>query len=322
MINYCTLFDHNYLYKGLALYESLETNCQDFTLWILAMSDKAYDILEKLSLPHVRLIQLAEFEDEELKRVKKTRTPVEYCWTLTPSLPLYILKKEKVPTITYIDADCFLYSNPSPIYEEMSKDSVLIIEHRYSPDKKYQEKESGIYNVEYMVFKNDFYGLKVLEWWRERCNEWCYSFAEDGKYVDQKYLDDWPIRFEKVHVLKYIGAGVAPWNIANYNISIHKNEIFINNKPLIFYHFHGLKLLENKKYDLATNFKINRTQEKIIYRPYIGCLEKNIQTVKQIDPDFHFGFSKRDPLYRRLLLNHIFPVTYKLKKILTKENNG
>ncbi len=53
-----------------------------------------------------------------------------------------------------------------------------------------------------MTFKrND--GELVRSWWEERCLEWCYARFEDGKFGDQKYLDDWTSRFNKqVHVLK------------------------------------------------------------------------------------------------------------------------
>ena len=42
MLNFCTLFDSYYLYKGIALYRSLEQVSDDFTLYIFCFDDKAY----------------------------------------------------------------------------------------------------------------------------------------------------------------------------------------------------------------------------------------------------------------------------------------
>ena len=91
--HFCTLFDKNYLFRGLALHKSLLKNCPEFKLWILCMDDITYEILIKMQLDKVELIRLSEFEDHELIKTKISRTQVEYCWTCTPSLLLYILER-------------------------------------------------------------------------------------------------------------------------------------------------------------------------------------------------------------------------------------
>ena len=91
--NFCTLFDKNYLYKGLALYYSIRDNCSDFRLWILCMDDASFNILQEMSLVNVELIPLKRMEDEKLLSVKQIRNAGEYSWTTKPYLVLYIFEK-------------------------------------------------------------------------------------------------------------------------------------------------------------------------------------------------------------------------------------
>jgi hypothetical protein len=44
-----------------------------------------------------------------------------------------------------------------------------------------------------------------------------------------------------VIVLQHKGANLVPWNVANYKIRKNKGYVWVDEKPLIFFHFHGLK---------------------------------------------------------------------------------
>ena len=81
--NFCTLFDSNYLTRGLALYYSLEKHCADFHLYIFAFDKKCYQVLKKINLSKATIISLTEFEDVELLKVKPSRSKAEYCLTST-----------------------------------------------------------------------------------------------------------------------------------------------------------------------------------------------------------------------------------------------
>jgi hypothetical protein len=245
-LNYCTLFNSNYIARGIAMYESLCRVCDDFHLYVFAFDDATLQYFTQQALPHLTVISLQEFEDEELLRIKPTRTAGEYCWTCTSSTILYCLEKYQLDHCTYIDADMIFYSNPRVLHEEAKDASVLITEHRYTSAYD-QSATSGIYCVQYVLFENDERGLKALRWWRNACIEWCYNRHEDGKFGDQKYLDDWTTRFEGVHVLQHEGGGVAPWNLQQYQLS-ENNETYAiqgrsatSNVPLVFFHFHGLR---------------------------------------------------------------------------------
>lgn len=289
--HYCTLFDKHYLYKGLTLYHSLQESGASFHFWILAMDAECQAILKKLKLKHVSIIELSDFEDSELCAVKEDRTPVEYCWTITPSLPLYLLENKALSEVTYIDADLYFFSQPQPIFDEFGKNSVLLIEHRYSPAQRALEKFSGKFNVQFMTFRNNSAGVRALRWWRERCLEWCYHRYEDGKLGDQRYLHDWETRFSGVHVLQHLGAGVAPWNIQQYTVEKNKQGILVAGAPLIFYHFHAYKMYTISEHHFAPGYWIPWNAERYIYAAYKKRLTESIEQVHAVDPNWKWGFS-------------------------------
>ena len=292
--DFCTLFDRNYLFKGLALHESLQRHIADFTLWVLCMDDVVYEVLEKMRLPHLELISLAQFEDEDLLRAKGTRTQVEYCWTCTPSLCLYLLDRAPgIESITYLDADLYFFGEPTGVNREMAAGSIGIVEHRLSEAYESFAEHVGIYNVAFVVFINDRYARECLAWWRDRCNEWCYSRAEDGKYGDQKYLDDWPRRFDRVVVLQDVGVGLAPWNLRSHRLATRDGRVFVDGQPLVFYHFHSFLIVgSGGQFRLAyTGYRLGRRGVRLLYWPYIASVKRAMMHVRRIAPAYAHGIS-------------------------------
>lgn len=253
--HFVTLFDRNFLPSGICLYQSLSKTHKNFTLWVLCMDDEVWKQLNCLSFDNIRLIKLSEIETDKLLALKKERTRVEYCWTLTPFTPKIVFEREpSIDRVTYIDADLYFFDTTTKIFDEFerSNSDVLITQHGYA--NRYDKSEkSGIYCVQFMVFKNTSEALRILNWWQEKCIEWCFNRCEDGKCGDQKYLDDWPERFgSAIHVLKNLSLTLAPWNL----------ERFLKIKPMriidqLFSIFMDYGLFHLKKSDctLATKFQ-------------------------------------------------------------------
>ena len=93
MLYFCTLFDANYLSRGIATYQSLAKTGEQFHLYVVAFDDDAFEVLQQLNYTNLTAISLADFEDEALLAVKPSRTRAEYCWTSTSSLILYCIQK-------------------------------------------------------------------------------------------------------------------------------------------------------------------------------------------------------------------------------------
>lgn len=322
MVNFCTLFDSNYLIYGLLLHDSLKKYCPSFHLYIFAFDEKSHTILTDLNLENVSVVSLKDFEKKELLSVKSTRSHAEYCWTCTPSIILHCLNKFNLSDCIYIDSDICFFANPEILIKEIASSPVMITDHYYAPEYD-QSKTSGKYCVQFMYFKNTSNGLAILRWWERQCLNWCFARIEDGKFGDQKYLDDWPERFSGVNVFKNRGAGLAPWNAKKYRLMISSNDkaIFMHDKltkikyPLVFYHFHALKPYKNGYLKLSNStYLLNKDLLKNVYKPYVSAyLEKATYIKKRYGEAF--GFFSADKSFDILFSRFSY-----LKIILEKLN--
>jgi len=313
---FCTLFDSGYLLKGVAMLQSLARYCPGAHVFILCMDNKTQEILVQLNLPFITCIPFAVIENEEPLSAKKGRTIAEYCWTLTPSLPWYVLQNNpSVSAITYLDSDLLFYSSLDPVFEEIGGNSIAIIEHRFTP--RLQDcVENGIFCVEWVSFRRDEEGMACLSRWREQCIEWCYNRLENDRMGDQKYLDE-----KSCHIIKHAGAGIAPWNYAQYNFDFDaERNIMVNGTPLVFYHFHQFQLLDNGRFSrLSTSYTSECTEPSAIYQAYENSLLKVIEEIRKIEPEFSDGLRPAARVAFRRVMQRIVPqkIKYVMRAFLS-----
>ncbi|MDO3627495.1 glycosyl transferase [Mucilaginibacter sp. BT774] len=273
-LTFSTLFNINYLAKGLALHASLLQVCPDFHLYIFAFDEASYLELTARNLANATIISLREFESPELLKVKTERSVGEYCWTCTSFTIKYCLEHFKLDHCTYLDADMYFYKDPSRLVQDMGENSVLITPHNYGQGYD-QSAIAGIYCVQFLTIKNTPDGNRVLDWWTRACLKWCYARYEDGKMGDQKYLDCWPYVFEGVYICRDINAGAAPWNAGNYP---SQNDI----DNIIFYHFHDLQYFSDGTW-FTGGYDIPLRVLDSVYRPYTRLLKAISETVEGKD---------------------------------------
>ena len=151
---------------------------------------------------------------------KSNRTTVEYYFTLTPWLIKASLKAvPQAKRATYLDSDLYFHHSPSVLWEEIGTAPMAFVEHRFSKD--YSDKLSyGRFNVSWNSFDRSANSHQALNWWSERCLEWCYDKIEGEKFADQGYLTALERQFPGVHVLQYPGINLAEYNLDNYSFSL------------------------------------------------------------------------------------------------------
>ena len=236
MMNFCTLFDSNYISKGIALYLSIERHTKDFVLYVMAMDKKCRDMLTTIGFERMVVDCIEYITDPELAAAKANRSRAEFCWTCGSYTTDYFLHKYELPDITYLDSDLMFYTSPQVVFDELENKNVSV---GLAPHFT-QNPLFGRYCVQYVYFKSDENGCGCLRWWRSECLKWCYSKLEDGKYGDQKYLDFFADKFRNVYGIENRGVGIAYWNMNNYdyadNYLTYKNQKW----PIVFFHYSGL----------------------------------------------------------------------------------
>lgn len=271
---YCTLLDATFLPQLLALHASLKRHASPFRLWIICLDEETRTALELLALHATTLIPVSELESQALLAVKPQRLPVEYCWTLTPFVFDAVFQREPdAGRVTYLDSDLFFFRSPEILiaeFEQSGKD-VLVTEHAYAPEYD-QTATSGRFCVQFLTFTNSGIARQIRSRWQAQCLEWCFARPENGKFGDQRYLDEWPNRFgSSVHIYSEPAHTVAPWNVRHLAKRGNLNPVF--------FHFHGVRLLTSGVVLLQRGYRIGGAGAKL-YSEYLREFRASIRQLR------------------------------------------
>jgi hypothetical protein len=301
MLYFATFFDKNYLSRGIALVESLRKNTGTFKIFILALDDetKSFFKLKKRDFPEVSIIALEEIEFHypNLLEAKQNRSKIEYFFTLSPFLPLHILKNYDTPHICTLDADILFLSDPTVYFNWLDQYSIIITPHKFSEENLWM-LDYGIFNVSFQIFNNNTVAQSCLSLWANECINWCFDKLEieNKRFADQLYLNEWPVLYgDQIKIIDDCVGGLAIWNINNYTLEQVKNVFLSNDKAIIFYHFHDFKLINThwatnnfSLYQVRTNRIIN-----LLYKYYwfgLKRVEKKYG-LSRIYKDTRFGYA-------------------------------
>jgi hypothetical protein len=98
-----------------------------------------------------------------------------------------------------------------------------------------------------------------------------------NRFADQKYLDNWVTDFKQVQEILIPGTGVSPWNLEKFSYQIRNGKIFVDEHPLVYFHFHHLRIFNGyfavnglRHYKVLTPNKAI----KLIYHTYLKTLKR------------------------------------------------
>ena len=275
----CTLFDHRYMSRALVMINSVRRLGPEHDVWALCLTDEAESGLKALNLPGVHPVTLAQLEAAipGLTAARQNRMPIEFYYTCMAAMHRYVFDADpSVDSTMYVDSDIQFFESPAKVFDTFRDNDGAITPHNF-PERLRQAEKFGIYNAGWSAFRRTPEGQKCLDWWLERSLEWCYGYVdvENDRFANQRYLNRFPTIAPGMKILTHKGCNLGPWNIMNYTLHERDGKIFVDEDPLLFFHFHGLKkdfrffYFDNHRAYGAPYTRLMRTR---LYRPYIAEL--------------------------------------------------
>lgn len=279
MRHYCTLFDRNYIDRGLALHRSLLRHCGEFTLHVLCLDSATLQALSLLSPPRMELLRVESLEswDPGLRDARNDRTPVEFYFTCKSVLLGYLLERQPgIERLEYLDSDLCYFCDPADAEREYAGSAIALSPHGFDVQNANRLKY-GKFNAGWVSIAADGDGTRFVRWWRDRCMEWCRLAVEDSRFADQKYLDRVPGLFPRAVAVRHPGANLAPWNVGGRHVEHSERGVHVDGRPLVFFHFHGLRqmlfgVFESGLHEYGVT--LSGAIRSGIYRPYVSSLQK------------------------------------------------
>lgn len=274
---YCTYFDHRYAHLGLTMIQSLRRHGGDGTVWVFCLTEEAERIVAQFGLPGVETVPLAALEAHfpGLAGAREDRSTIEYYFTLSPHVVRYVFDKAPdAQRVAYLDSDLYFFGPVVEIWACMGDAPVAIIPHNWHRRGDHFSK-FGLYNVSWNSFSRSAQGLRCLDFWQSSCLEWCRDVPDGERFADQGYLSRFHEFAPDLAIVTHKGCDLAPWNIGGFDIRLRDGRVWVDEQPLLFFHFHAFKKdIGGRWYNGHWHYRAgtSRTVRDHIYRPYLQAL--------------------------------------------------
>ncbi|MBR7633451.1 glycosyl transferase [Janthinobacterium lividum] len=275
----CTIVSKNYFSYALTLRASFLKNNPDgdFHILIVDAKDTAFKVEDGVDIVWVEDLAIPDFSSYAMRYdILELNTNVK------PTFLLHLLKKYQ--KVAYIDPDIKVFRPLNIIFDRLDDYSIVLTPHIVSPimdNMKPGEVDfliNGQFNLGFIAVSNTESGIKMLQWWQERCLEQGYNEPSQGLFVDQKWINLVPCIFSGVYIEKSFGCNMAYWNLHERLLSKKEGSWVVNQtEPLYFFHFSGLLLNEENdisKYQNRFNL-IQRPDLKELFSAYRQELRDN-----------------------------------------------
>ena len=236
----CTIIAKNYVAAARTLCRSFSQFHPDLRCYVLIVDD--YDGYIDSGKEDFEIVSLADLELPNVQRLCFKYSVVELCTAVKAHLLDYLLHKEGIEQLFYLDPDVLVTSSLDEIFNRLNTFDVLLTPHvdgNY-PEDGLSPNDGTI--LRYGIYNLGFIGVTpragaMLQWWQSKLLDLCIDDPLRGYFVDQKFMNLAPLYFDKVGIEHSPGCNVAFWNLHTRTLRRDGGAWLCNDAPLYFYHF-------------------------------------------------------------------------------------
>ena len=237
----------NYLPKAASLAHSVK-RVHPEAVFHLVLSDDMPACDPAVTEAFDTIIHATELPIPDIERFLFRHRIVELCTAVKGAAFQHIADVHKAERIYYFDPDIIVAGRLDDMERALDRDSVLLTPHSIEPesdpvammDNEITCLRHGVYNLGFLAAKMDAAGRRVIDWWADRLQRWCYDDVPAGLFTDQRWMDLAPSLFDGVKILRDPQYNVATWNLTHRRATGEAPYgILVNGRPLVFYHFSG-----------------------------------------------------------------------------------
>lgn len=247
-----TSINNSYLPKARILAASVRKH-QPEAKMVLMLSDRRDPALDYRDFDLVLSPEDVITGVESLDAWIFEHTVVELCTAVKPFAFRHLFDTYGYKSIVYQDPDTVLYSRLVELESELQQHPVILTPHVTVPAEDTDDLldgemlgclRHGVFNLGFLALTNKGEGPVFLQWWLDRCREYCFDDNQRGLFTDQKWVDLAPCFFQSLKILRLPSYNVATWNLYYRKVEkLPTGEIVVNRDfPLRFYHFSGFDL--------------------------------------------------------------------------------
>lgn len=237
----------NYIPKARVLAHSIKRHCIGYQFHLI-LCDYIPESIHIDNEPFDSIITIAELPIPNFKSWLLKHSVVEMCTAVKGIAFQEIFRRYQCEKVIYLDPDVVVFDNLHRLFKELDRHSVLLTPHQTVPetsneaviDNEICSLRHGVFNFGFLGIRSSQEGGKFLEWWSQRCQDFCYDDIPMGLFTDQRWGDLIPAFFTDYHILRDTIYNVSTWNLT-HRVATGNLEtgILINDQALSFYHFSG-----------------------------------------------------------------------------------